>query len=148
MSGFEIAGAALAAFPILIDGVNHLVKGAETMHRWKRYKLKLKEYAHVLESAKVHLDNTLEALLINIVSSDEELKLLLRDPGGTLWSKQEYDEKLRQRLDRSYDSYFRTIKTLRSNTDILCDKLGVDNAGGVYAQPKLLRFVSANFTKG
>lgn len=37
MSGFEIAGAALAAFPLLVNGVNQLVEGVETIHRWKKY---------------------------------------------------------------------------------------------------------------
>ena len=132
MSGFEIAGVALAAFPLLVNGVNQLVEGAETIHRWKKYKLKLKEYAHILESAKVHLDNTLEALLIDIVPTDEELKLLLEEPGGPSWSKAEYDGRLRKRLDRSYNSFLRTIERLIQDTNALRERLGIDNVGGVH----------------
>ena len=45
MSGIEAAGIALAIFPILIDGLNHVADGIETVKRWKRYKIKLQQYA-------------------------------------------------------------------------------------------------------
>ena len=34
MSGIEVAGIALAVFPVLVDGLNHVVSGIETIKRW------------------------------------------------------------------------------------------------------------------
>lgn len=105
MSGIEIAGLSLAVFPVLVNGLNQLVAGIETIHRWKRYKIRLKEYVTSLESALAWFQDTLDELLGDIVPSDEEVKRMLREPGGGMWKKPEYEEKLRVRLDRSYQSY-------------------------------------------
>lgn len=47
----------------------------------------------MLESAEVYFLDTLDELLGDIVNSDDELKLLLDDPGGTLWKKPEYEKR-------------------------------------------------------
>ena len=81
MSGIEVAGLALAVFPILINGLNHVVAGIESVKRWKRYRFKLKDYADILESASVYFLDTLDELLSDIVVSDVELSILLANPG-------------------------------------------------------------------
>jgi len=53
MSGIEAIGITLAVFPILVNGLDRVASGIETIKRWKRYKLKLQEYADILESASV-----------------------------------------------------------------------------------------------
>ena len=137
MSGVEVAGLALAVFPILINGLNHLVAGIETIHRWKLYRVRLKEYATSLESALAWFQDTLDELLGNIVPSDEEIKLMLKDPGGEMWKSPEYEEKLRARLDRSYNSYLRTVEQLVRDIRAMSEKLGVDK-GGVVCQIRIL----------
>ncbi|KAL8702445.1 MAG: hypothetical protein Q9201_004396 [Fulgogasparrea decipioides] len=131
MSGIEVAGIALAVFPILINGLNHVVAGIETAKRWKRYRVKLKDYADILDSASAYFLDTLEELLIDIVCSDEELSLLLGNPGGSPWKETAYDERLRRRLDRSYSSYFKTVSKLGQALQNMCERLGVNNAGSV-----------------
>lgn len=132
MSGIEVAGIALALFPILVDGLNRVVSGIETIKRWKRYKIKLKEYADVLESSSVYFFDTLYELLDDLVHSDEELALLLEKPRGRLWKKLEYEAKLRERLDRSYNSYSKTVSTLVQALQSMCERLGIDHNGEVY----------------
>lgn len=139
MSGLEVAGIALAVFPVLVNGVNHIVEGIETIHRWKRYKLILKEYLIILESARADFLNTLDELLDDIVPSDEEVRRLLEEPGGPSWKKSEYDERLRRRLDRSYSSYSEKINLLTRKMNTMCEKLGIDKSGKVLAKPELLR---------
>ena len=101
------------------------------MKRWKRYKLKLQEYADNLESANVYLKDTLEELLDDIVRSDEELELLTNEPGEVLWNQPQYEGRLRERLDRSYDSYLKKVSTLVRELKTMCEKLGVDGVKGV-----------------
>ncbi|KAL8812442.1 MAG: hypothetical protein Q9223_007291 [Gallowayella weberi] len=131
MSGIEVAGLALAVFPILINGLNHVVDGIETAKRWKRYRVKLKDYADDLETASVYFFDTLDELLGDIVTSDGELALLLGNPGGSAWKQIKYEERLRKRLDRSYSSYLKTVSKLRQALQAMCDRLGVDDAGAV-----------------
>lgn len=130
-TGIEVAGVALAVFPLLAKGLSQVVSGIKNIKQWKRYKLKLQEYADILESASVCFLDTLEELLGDIVNSDEELALLLETPVGPLWQKPEYDERLRERLGRSYSWYLKTVSTLVEELKTMCEKLGVDNAGGV-----------------
>ena len=131
MSGIEVIGIALAVFPILVNGLNHVVLGIQTIKRWKRYKLKLQEYADILESANVYLVDTLYELLGDIVRSDEELELLIDEPGGVLWNKPQYEARLRERLDRSYKPYLKTVSTLVRALQTMCEKLGVNGDKGV-----------------
>ena len=136
MSGIEVAGLALAVFPILVNGLNHLVAGIDTIHRWKLYKVRLKEYATSLESALAWFQDTLDELLGDIVPSDEEIKLMLGEPGGKIWKRPEYEERLRARLDRSYNSYQRCIEQLVRDIKIMSEKLGVENGAVVCAEPE------------
>lgn len=131
MSGIEAIGITLAVFPILIDGLERFVSGIKTIKRWKIYRLELQRYANILESAFVYFQDTLEELLRGIVHSDEELRLLLEIPGGTLWKKPEYEARLQERLDRSYPSYLKRISTLSQALQTMCEKVGVDSSGRV-----------------
>lgn len=128
-----MAGIALAVFPILVAGLNQMVAGIENIKRWRRYKLKLEEYASILESAQVYFFDTLDELLNDIVPSDEELELLILEPLGTLWKEPQYNQKLRDRLDRSYKSYLKTVQTLVGKLKTMCEKLGVDTTGAVHS---------------
>ena len=131
MSGIEVAGIALAVFPILVQSLDQVVSGIETIRRWQRYRIKLREYADVLETSSTYFSDTLYELLGDIVHSGEELTLLLDDPRGPLWRKPEYEVRLQERLDRSYNSYSRTVKTLNQALQSMCQRLGVDQNGEV-----------------
>ncbi|KAL8721669.1 MAG: hypothetical protein Q9181_007658 [Wetmoreana brouardii] len=131
MSGIEVASLALTIFPILVAGLSQMMTGIETINRWKRYRLKLREFVFTLESAHVYFFDTLEELLNDIVPSDQELELLIREPLGALWKTPHYKRRLHERLDRSYDSYIRTIQALASNLKTMCEKLGIDSTGAV-----------------
>ena len=144
MSGIEVAGLALAVFPVLVNGLNQLIAGIETIHRWKRYRDRLKEYATKLESALAWFQDTLDELLGDIVPSDEEIKLMLREPGGKMWKRPEYEEKLRARLDRSYNSYQRSIEQLVRDIRVMSENLGVENGALVCAEPELYPYSGIN----
>ncbi|KAL8866471.1 MAG: hypothetical protein Q9198_008875 [Flavoplaca austrocitrina] len=155
MSGIEVAGIVLAVFPILINGLNHVVAGIQTAKRWKRYRLKLKDYADTLESASVYFLDTLEELLSDLVHTDDELSLLLKNPGGSLWKETKYEERLRRRLDRSYASYLKNVAKLVQALQNMCERLGVDDVGSVclysaserlsvYRMPYELAYLSQN----
>ncbi|KAL9017897.1 MAG: hypothetical protein Q9185_004758 [Variospora sp. 1 TL-2023] len=73
----------------------------------------------------------LEELLNDIVPLDEELEPLIQEPLGTLWKKPQYDQKLRDRLDRLYKLYLKTLPTLVQKLHTLREKLGIDESGAV-----------------
>ena len=131
MSGIEIAGIALAVFTIAINGISHFAEGVKTIKYWRRYRIKLQGYSAVMEAQKVFYLDTLEDLFEGIVQSDEELAEMMAEPGGPAWQRAEYDQRLRERLDRSYDVYLTTLRDMLKNLESLCRKLGLSSTGEV-----------------
>lgn len=80
MSGIEVAGIALAIFPIVVNGVSSFAKGARTIKYWRRCSAQLEDYASKLKGQKVYYLDTLEGLLTDIVASENDLEQLLSDP--------------------------------------------------------------------
>lgn len=138
MSGFEIAGIALAVFPILVDGMVHFVDGVQTIKHWRRYRVRLQAYADRLETEGVYYQDTLEEMLTDIVPSDE-ITDLMSDPRGAIWKKLEYEEKLKEKLGRSHKIYLRTSDTMMRALSSMCEKLGVDSSGKVGNKSRTLR---------
>ena len=103
----------------------------QTIKDWRRYRIKLKDYAGQMESARVFYLDTLEELLTGIVESEDEMEALMATPGGTHWKEAHYDEKMKHRLGRSHDAYFRTLKMVIESLTQMCEKLGVSTSGQV-----------------
>lgn len=131
MSGIEVAGIALAVFPIILNGISHFVEGIETIKRWQRYRVRLLSYADVIEAQKIYYLDTLEGILIDIVDSEDDMAHLMAEPGGVHWQKTMYAQRLKDRLDRSYVVFFRVTKDMLQNLSGMCRKLGVGTAGEV-----------------
>ena len=131
MSGFEVAGIALAVFPILVDGMARFVDGVQTIKYWRKYRVRLQDYADIMETQKVYYQDTLEALLSGIVQSEDEMRDLMELPRGPIWKKAEYEEKLRQRLGRSLTMYLKIADKMVNALSSMCEKLGIDSSGKV-----------------
>ena len=134
MSGFEVAGVALAVFPILVDGMTRFVNGVQTIKYWRRYRVRLQDYADIMETQRVYYQDTLEELLTGIVQSEDEIKDLMEDPKGAIWKRLEYEEKLRQRLGRSHAVYMKMADKMVNALRLMCEKLGIDSSGKVSTQ--------------
>lgn len=131
VTGIEIAGLTLASFPIAVDGLVRMRGGVETIRYWRRYRVKLEDYSCDLEAARVYYLDTLEELLTNIVESDEEMAILLGEPGGPSWKSSAYERNLKRRLDRSYDSYLQVLHRMQNALGRMREKLGIDESGRV-----------------
>lgn len=139
MSGFEVAGIALAAFPIVVNGLGRMTEGIETIKHWKKYKRELDKYAFRLDTAQVCFTSTLKHLLDDIIPSDTDFERMIAEPLGPLWKKPVYEESLRSRLDQSYNLYSRAIKNVAEGVEKLRIKLGIDANGAVGSLNMLLR---------
>lgn len=131
MSGIEVAGIALAVFPVLVNGITGYAAGARTFKYWRRCRAQLEDYAYNIKVQKIYYLDTLEGLLIDIVESEDDLESLMSDPGGAAWQRAEYDQLLRRRLDRSYDVYLRTLRDMVNALRTLGEKLGISPSGKV-----------------
>lgn len=123
MAGVEAAGLLLAAFPLVISGVQAYRAGLKPLRTWRRYRTKLQDFHKALCLQQTLFENNIERLLDSELITLEEMGLLLRDPGGPEWSKPRFALCLQQRLGRSYESYMSTIEIMKKTLETLKGKL-------------------------
>ena len=138
MSGIEAAGLVLAVFPVVVSGLHHFTDGLETIKSWKRYHRELSKYARTLETQRIVFLNTTERLFEGIIQSNDEFEALVKDPGQAFSSNQQYEERLRMRLGRSYDNYNRIMGDIFDALKAAGKELGVDENGKVRLTAVLL----------
>ena len=126
LTGVETAGLVLAVFPLVLDGLSHWLEGVDKVKRWRRIHRQLKIYEIRLQSQRVTYQNTLEWLLDGIVEADGDIAAMLADPRGKVWKNAKYDHLLRRRLDRAYDSFFETLKSMFTTLGEIEKKLGME----------------------
>ena len=103
----------------------------ETIKYWRRYRFKLQGYAAVIEAQRVCYLDTLEGLFSDIIESEEEINVLMSNPGGPAWQNPVHDARLRQRLDRSYKVFLGLLEELNKNLLTMCHELGINQHGEV-----------------
>jgi hypothetical protein len=128
MSGFEIAGALLGAFPLIISGLEHWRDVARVGGFFWRVR---KEYTKCLRDAQFHeilYKRNLNELLLPIVNDADEVARLVGDPGGKDWSSKTLQERLEGRLQESYGLYMEIIREMNETAEELRRELSLDKA--------------------
>jgi hypothetical protein len=129
MSGVEVAGLLLGAFPLIISGLEHYRETAETLGVFWTIRREYKIWMHSLNFCKLAFEQNLEEFLLPLIAEEDELRRLMEEPGGPEWQKPELDERLRQRLPRSYDLYLESIERITDVMNELKHELGMDKSG-------------------
>ena len=137
VSGVETAGFVLGAFPLLISALEHYRDGFEPLKAWWEFRTEFLGFLHVLGVQSVLFYGNLEELLRDVVDSDIEMDALLNDPLGTAWQKPGLEDRLRERLPRSYGWYRSTIEEMNEIMEVLKKKLGIED-GEVCADSRTL----------
>ncbi|PGH00345.1 hypothetical protein GX51_05843 [Blastomyces parvus] len=125
MSGFEIAGVVLGAFPLIIHLADGYMHGVHTIQGWTRHRSQLMHLRQLLETERTRFLNTCDSLFRACThASTSEIEALLAgvDPAGAEWLK--YQESLRDLLGRSYEPYIGTISDMH---DALEEMKGILN---------------------
>lgn len=134
MSGVEAAGFVLAAFPLLISALQDYRKGFEVLEDWWQVQREYRKCKQNLKLQKLVFKENLEELLRPLVGDEDELRLLLAEPGGDRWKDDKLEQKLKERLPKSYEIYLEIIDEVKRVMENLKDELGIDK---VYFQSML-----------
>ncbi|KAM0231193.1 hypothetical protein ACHAP5_011133, partial [Fusarium lateritium] len=122
MSGFEVAGIVLGAFPIAISTVKAGFENYDAIARklklFYAFKCEYKICCDDLVFNRLMFKANLRQLLLPLVVSDEKVELLLANPGGPEWRQDELDNLLRRRLSDSYTLFSNYVVKMR---EMLCD---------------------------
>jgi hypothetical protein len=133
MSGIEVAGLVLGAFPLVISGLKFYLEGISTITRYARYKEGIKNLLMAIECEHRILQNTCEKLLGGILPS-EEIKRLLDDPSGSSWKRTEIQTALKTRLREDLAIYVNTLGEISKTIGKVCEKMRLNDDGNVSAQ--------------
>lgn len=125
MSGLEVAGLVLGTLPIAIKGVKAYI---DMMSSVKSVKRDLKHMLRDLETEKVLMENTCEALLVGVVPTSM-IDKMIEAPFGPEWKQ--YDERLRLRLWRSYKQFEEQVSDMMKSIEDLREKLCLHPDGQV-----------------
>ena len=145
MSGFEIVGVVLAAFPIILSAIDGYGKGLEHLDTLWRYDKKLKVFERQVQRERQSYRNNLEQLLEPLIDV-EEMKMLLDNPRNPAWGAPALKEEVRRRLSGSYETYISTVEDFNevlNNLEKSLDKSKVHVASGMNSnQVSLVRVKS------
>lgn len=125
MSGIEIAGLALGAFPLLISALEHYRESAEVLEDWWQIKKEYKKCKNEVKFHELAFETNVQRFLLPLIADDDEIANLIADPGSQIWKDPAWEVKLKERLPRSYDLFLDTIHDIQVTISRLRDELGV-----------------------
>lgn len=127
LTGVEIAGTVLAAFPLIISAMEHYERGFQPIKEWIRFRGEFATFLNALVRQKIFFRQNIEELLSPIISSDYEMSVLLDNPGGRAWTDVELNDRLRRRLPGKYEyeCYTTTVSYILEVLEKLMGKLKI-----------------------
>ena len=128
MSGIEVAGLVLGAFPLLVTALEQYRESAEVYTDWWRFRRQYSKVKRDVEYHQITFSSNLEELLLPLVCEDEEIFNLMANPGGPAWQDSELESRLRERLPVAYDNYLASIHEISMIMEKLTQELGLDKA--------------------
>ncbi|USP81802.1 hypothetical protein yc1106_09076 [Curvularia clavata] len=126
MSGLEVAGIVLGAFPLLISGIEHWRDVAKVGGFYWRIR---KEYTKCQRDIQFHeiiYKNNLRELLLPLIQDANEVTKLIADPCGERWGDAALQQRLESRLNESYQSYQNTMTEMNEIAEELKKELCFD----------------------
>ncbi|KAB2576942.1 uncharacterized protein LTHEOB_279 [Lasiodiplodia theobromae] len=130
MSGVELAGLVLAVLPLVISALEDYNDGLDPVKAFVKWENYLPQYIRKLRNQHVHYEQTLRLLLAPI-TTEYELAEMIAEPHGDLWRDPTMAEKLRYKLDESYDAYHHTIKDIEKIMTTIAEKLDLERATSI-----------------
>ncbi len=129
LTGIEIAGTALAIFPLIISALEHYENGFQMIKEWVRFRGEFATFVNAFARQQIFFRQNIEELLSPIISSEFEMSLLLDHPGGRAWADCGLNESLRKRLPGKYECecYTTTISYILESLEKLKSKLKISD---------------------
>ncbi|PTB69395.1 hypothetical protein BBK36DRAFT_1165668 [Trichoderma citrinoviride] len=112
MSGFEIAGIVLGAFPIAISALEKYRDIADRLDLFYKIREQYQDWNTDLKFHNLAFTRNLEQLLLPLVADDAKIEELLREPGGDSWKEEPVAKLFEERLQGSYGLYMQYIERM------------------------------------
>lgn len=110
MSGLEVAGLVLGAFPIAIEVLSRYKEVARRLGFWYKIAAEHKKCDSQLKYHQIVYVSNLKRLLLPLAGLDDtRIDELLDSPGGKAWTEARTAESLEKRLGNSHDIYLQCM---------------------------------------
>lgn len=126
MSGFEIAGVVLGAFPVAIKALEKYREIGKLWGFWWEIRAQYTKCFNEVKYHRLSFSRNLKQLLLPMAADKTQIQRLLADPGGDEWREQGIAQQLEDRLQESYELYFELIQQLQRTMEELNKELAVD----------------------
>lgn len=124
MSGFEIAGLVLGAFPILYDAAKDCRKVLGRAKSWWQFEATFMTFLNSIDTQMIAYGQVLQRLLEPTEVSDEDYDSLLRNDPPSLWHELHIQEALRNHLlPTEYQWLMRNLFNLQQDIATLQEQL-------------------------
>ncbi|GAB1313197.1 Prion-inhibition and propagation HeLo domain-containing protein [Madurella fahalii] len=127
MSGVEVAGLVLGAFPVAIWALEQYRDVARMMGFWYEIRLEYQRSSNELKFHRLSFVRNLKRLLLPLVPDDAQLQRLISDPRGSAWNDPEIQKGLEARLQDSYGLYLEILAEMQRVMQELNKELAVDS---------------------
>lgn len=127
-TGIEAASLALAVLPLLVNQLEAYVRGIEKIKLLRHYRSQFAQYSVKLGAQRVILLDTLEQVLKGVVKDNDKVSKLLLDPRGQGWKDLSLQERLRNKLGRSYDPFVGIMTELSGLLNRLSERMSIHEA--------------------
>ncbi|KAI1774168.1 hypothetical protein F4818DRAFT_452259 [Hypoxylon cercidicola] len=127
MSGIEVVGLVLGAFPIAIMLLDKYREVADRAGLFYQIKLKHRQCRNRLECERLAFTGNLKELLLPLVADDEKITDMISNPGGPNWKDKTTSDLLRTRLKDSHDVYMDFIEQFNGVMKKLIDELALNS---------------------
>ncbi|KAK7422979.1 hypothetical protein QQX98_001269 [Neonectria punicea] len=106
MSGFEVAGIVLGAFPILTESCKDLRSVFRSVKSWWRFENDFDNFVAAIQREQIAFSQNLEILIDPLDLPDVDKETLQNDSGSDLWHQPRVQMQLRRRVQGRYHEWF------------------------------------------
>lgn len=106
MSGLEIVGVVLGAFPLILEGAKGLRSHLEMSKSWWNFRTEYSTFVSIIEGEAIAYSQNLEFLLSPLDLDQDQLRGLQEDPKSPQWHDSGVQKKLRDRIKNQYFNWF------------------------------------------
>ena len=140
MSGIEIAGLVLGAFPLAIEVIKAYSNGMKTIQDIKHYQQILRQFARRLKVEKCKYRNTFIELLSEL-AGPAKIERMMADLQSDEWNDEDFRSQLKGRMrpaDETLDNWLSVAQELNETLRKVIEKFKLPSQDGSSSIQKVL----------
>ncbi|RSL97551.1 hypothetical protein CEP52_010848 [Fusarium oligoseptatum] len=114
MSGIEVAGLVLGAFPIILNCLDYYQKGFKPLEEWWNFRVHFIEFIDDVRHEMMKYNQNLICLLDPIIADNDRLLNLVNNPNDPFWQDKAFEVHLKERLSNQTDRVFSILQNMHS----------------------------------